>query len=289
MSDAAVYLDLARAWGADSDDIVVGLTGKRISAAHWRHNVPEFADTPAPANFVAMLLKPSSAERFTGARRFLPGMGTGSMLTCPAGLDGRWIFHTEVETLHVYLPQPLLDQFSGSGRAVELHDDLDLDDPIVQRLMLEILKAMHGDHADRVYSDTLGIALAARLAEHHACGGMPARIMRGGLAGWQLKRVTEYIDAHLAEDVALAELAAIADLSPYHFCRAFKQSMGLPPHAWLITRRIERAKALMAAHPKMGLTDVALGVGYQSQTALGNAFKRATGTTPGQWRRGRAG
>lgn len=122
------------------------------------------------------------------------------------------------------------------------------------------------------------------LTRYHDRGTVVAR---GGLAGWQVRRTTDYLMSHLAEEISLAELAAIADLSPHHFCRAFKQSTGLPPHAWLTARRIERAQELMAEHPKMGLTEVALCVGYQSQAAFGVAFKRVAGVTPGQWRRGR--
>ena len=287
MSDETTYLDMVKAWGASSRDIVSGLAGRHLSAAHWRHGAPEFADAPAPMNFVALLMKRSVAERFDGSRRVVPGIEAGSMMVCPRGLGGRWVFHQEVETLHVYVPQPLLDQFSRSGQAVELHDDLDIDDPVLRRLMQHIGAAMQGDDADRLLADTLGVALAARLAENHACHGAPAGHVRGGLAGWQLKRVAEYLSANLGVEVSLAELAAIADLSPYHFCRAFKQSTGLPPHAWLTARRIERAQELMAEHPKMGLTEVALCVGYQSQAAFGVAFKRVAGVTPGQWRRGR--
>jgi len=135
--------------------------------------------------------------------------------------------------------------------------------------------------------DTL--ALTIEIALLRRSGGKTVSPPKsGGLAGWQLRRTTDYLDTHLADDISLAELAAIADLSPHHFCRAFKQSTGLPPHAWLTARRIERAQDLMAAHPKMGLTEVALCVGYQSQAAFGVAFRRATGVTPGQWRRERA-
>lgn len=289
MNYDAVYFEIAKVWGAQRSDIVHGLAGSHLSAAYWRHNVPEFADTPVPMNFVGLLMKRSAAERFTGARRAVPGTQAGSLMTCPAGLDGRWIFHEKVETLHVYVPQPLLDQFSRSGHAVELHDNLDINDFVVSRLMQQIDAAMQGDEADRLLADTLGVALAARLAECHACHGAPVKIVLGGLATWQLKRAIDYLDAHLADDISLAEMAATADLSPYHFCRAFKQSTGLPPHAWLTARRIERAQDLMAAHPKMGLTEVALCVGYQSQAAFGVAFKRATGTSPSQWRRARPG
>lgn len=138
----------------------------------------------------------------------------------------------------------------------------------------------------RIEMEARALLIVERLLNvHHR----PRPLQRGGLPPYVLRRLTDYIQTHLAEDVSLAELAALADLSPYHFCRAFKQSTGLPPHAWLTARRIERAQELMTAHPRMGLTEVALGVGYDSQAAFGAAFKRATGATPGQWRRERAG
>ena len=150
-----------------------------------------------------------------------------------------------------------------------------------------LVSEMASPERSALFLDTLALAIEINLLRQAAThAASPPRT--GGLAGWQLKRVTEYLGEHLGGEVSLAELAAIADLSPYHFCRAFKQSTGLPPHAWLTARRIERAQELMAAHPKMGLTEVALCVGYQSQAAFGVAFRRATGSTPGQWRRERA-
>lgn len=112
-----------------------------------------------------------------------------------------------------------------------------------------------------------------------------AEFARGGLSPRRLKLVQSHMMSNLDRDVDLQELAVVADLSPYHLCRAFKQSAGLPPHGWLIRQRMIRARELMAAHPNMGLTEIALSVGYASQTTFGVAFKRATGLTPGQWRR----
>jgi AraC family transcriptional regulator len=289
MSGGDFVLQLARLWGAAPSDIVSGLQGQRIMAAHWRHNVPEFPDTPVPSNFVAMLLKPAVAERVHGGRLVRPAVAPGSMMIAPRGIGGRWIFGSEVETLHVYLPQPLLDTFSRSGGRVELNDDLDASDVVLQRLMLDIQQAMDGEAADQLYADTLGVALAARLADLHACGGAAPRRLSGGLAAWQVRRVTDYLSSHLHETVPLAELAAIAGLSPFHFVRAFKHSTGLPPHAWLTQRRIERARELMLAHPAMPLMEVALCIGYASQTAFGAAFKRVVGMTPAEWRRERLG
>jgi AraC family transcriptional regulator len=87
--------------------------------------------------------------------------------------------------------------------------------------------------------------------------------------------------------VSLAELAALVGLSPHHFCRAFAGSTGQPPHRWLVERRIEVAQQMIAAAPQIGLTEVALAVGYGSQSAFGAAFRRVTGTTPRAWRKER--
>lgn len=151
-----------------------------------------------------------------------------------------------------------------------------------------LLAEMAAPQRSALYMDMLALSIELNLLRQAARRATLAPVT-GGLAGWQLKRVIAYMTAHLAEDISLAELAALAELSPFHFCRAFKQSTGLPPHAWLTARRIERAQELMAAHCSMGLTEVALCVGYESQAAFGVAFKRVTGVTPGQWRREVAG
>ena len=85
---------------------------------------------------------------------------------------------------------------------------------------------------------------------------------RGGLPQWQQKKLTQYIEEHLADEVSLLSLAQLAQLSPYHFSRAFKQSFGMPPHQYLTSRRIERAKTLLAEH-KLSVTEIGLDVGLR--------------------------
>ena len=113
----------------------------------------------------------------------------------------------------------------------------------------------------------------------------PTCVSRGGLAKWQLRRATDYMIDHIEQDFGLDEVAAYVNLSTFHFARAFKQMTGLPPGAWLNALRMDKAQELMRAFPTMGLTEVALSVGYQSQAAFGTAFKRHCGVAPGEWRR----
>jgi len=106
----------------------------------------------------------------------------------------------------------------------------------------------------------------------------------GALNDRHLERVLEAIDASLSEDVGLTELAAIAELSPYHFARSFKQKTGLSPHQYVIERRLDRAREMLE-QPGRSLADVAYDVGFSSQAHMTDVFKKRMGVTPGAYRK----
>ena len=109
---------------------------------------------------------------------------------------------------------------------------------------------------------------------------------RGGLSGWQQKRVVDYIDAHLADALRLAALAQIVGLSPFHFARAFKQSFGVPPHRYHVGRRIARAKVLLDDNIH-SVTTIARDLGFAETSSFSATFRRVTGTSPMGYRRAR--
>jgi AraC family transcriptional regulator len=96
--------------------------------------------------------------------------------------------------------------------------------------------------------------------------------------------VVAYIEEHLDEQILLATLAGLARLSPYYFCRAFKQSFGIPPHRYHTRRRIERAKTLLAK-PNPSVTEIGLAVGFSETSSFTAAFRKATGLTPTAYHR----
>ena len=107
--------------------------------------------------------------------------------------------------------------------------------------------------------------------------------MTGGLAPSVLRNVLAWIDANLSQPLTLAELAAQAALSEYHFARMFRQSTGLAPHQYVMQRRMDHAEQLVRT-TALPLTDIALACGFSSASHFSNRFKRVQGVTPSQLR-----
>jgi AraC family transcriptional regulator len=95
----------------------------------------------------------------------------------------------------------------------------------------------------------------------------------------QAKRVVEYVEANLSDELTLTDLASIASLSPYHFARMFKRTMGLAPHRYVLERRIERAKAMLR-RTDATLVDISLSTGFWGQSHFTSTFRRVVGATP---------
>jgi AraC family transcriptional regulator len=135
-----------------------------------------------------------------------------------------------------------------------------------------------------LYAEALGVVLLHELVRQDDGVAPAAPAAHGGLAPWQQKRVTEFIEEHVAEALSLATLAGLARLSPFHFARAFKQTLGTPPHRYHTERRIARAKSLLA-RDELSVTEVALAVGFGETSSFTAAFRRVTGGTPSAYRR----
>lgn len=133
-----------------------------------------------------------------------------------------------------------------------------------------------------LYGDSLALGLFIALMRVSPS----SRRLRGALAPWQLRRVTEFIEAHCLRGIRLEELAGLAGLSQSHFSQAFKASTGMPPHQWQMQARIEHAKSLLSAR-KASLSEVAAMTGFADQAHFTRAFRKMSGTTPGRWLRSR--
>jgi len=141
-----------------------------------------------------------------------------------------------------------------------------------------------GDPGHRQYLEALGVVLAHELVRINAGADRAEAQPSGGLAAWQRRKAVTYIEEHLAEAISLEALARLVGLSACYFCRAFRQSVGMPPQRYQLSQRIERAKALLAKRAA-SVTDVSLTVGYNDTSAFCTAFRRVTGLTPSAYRR----
>lgn len=138
------------------------------------------------------------------------------------------------------------------------------------------------DASAGLYAEALGSVLCHELIR---LNGAPIDVRRnGGLAAWQQKRIADYIEAELERRISIAEMAELVRLSPYHFSRAFRQSFGMPPHRYHMTRRIEAARDLLGK-TEIPVTDIALRLGFSEASSLSAGFRRITGTSPSEYRR----
>jgi len=178
-----------------------------------------------------------------------------------------------------------LRRFDGSGRETTIYTPRAFfDDSIVWDTATKLRDVVTNGKADKSYVAALTNVLAHELLRSGKEMSKDSSVSRGGLATWQMRAVTRHIEEHLCEGTPLVTLAKLVRLSPSHFCRAFRQSFGIPPHEYHIRRRIEKAKALLA-EPEASVTGVGFALGYSHTSSFSVAFRKITGQTPVQFRR----
>jgi AraC family transcriptional regulator len=214
----------------------------------------------------------------------------GSVAIIPAGSATRGQWRGPMEAVHILLEPQLIARVAAEacdidpGR-VELPRVYDLDHPQLRDAILAVdAELTSGAAGGRLAGEWLGNLLAVYLTRHAADLGGATPRPRGGLPERKLRAALEYIEDHLDSEMTLDDLAAVAHLSPYHFARLFKASTGLPPHRYVIARRVERAKQLIRGGDGLSLAQVAARSGFWDQGHFTRHFKRLVGVTPKRFR-----
>ncbi|BAC91168.1 helix-turn-helix domain-containing protein [Gloeobacter violaceus] len=202
----------------------------------------------------------------------------------PANRWQTFYWHQEAEFLQLYLEPMLLNQLG-----TELYDKDQIElipqltsciDPLIYQIAIALKTTLETDGVgSKLYSDLMANALAVHILCRYSTNKSSIQHDSGRLSDQQLDRVINYIDEHLDQNLSLAELAALARLSSYHFARLFKRSTGIAPHQYHIRRRVERAKRLLLAR-ELSIAEVAQVVGFASQGHLNYHFKRVVGIAP---------
>lgn len=136
---------------------------------------------------------------------------------------------------------------------------------------------------NELYLDSLTNVLAVNLLRYHTAKKPQLTIYEGGLSLPQLSRVLDYIDTYLEQNIKLADLAQLLDISQFHFSRLFKQSIGVTPHQYLSQQRVEKAKQLLKKTDK-AIADIAFECGFSSHSHLSKQFRQFTRVTPKAYR-----
>jgi AraC family transcriptional regulator len=145
------------------------------------------------------------------------------------------------------------------------------------------------DHVERanehsaLFIDYVALAFHAHVMRTYGNAAVTDDLTSGGLSPWQLRRVLDFLSAHLSDDPTVAELARECGLSSGYFSRAFRQTTGVTPHQWLIRKRVERARQLLLGNG-LELADIALVCGFVDQSHFTRVFAKFEGDSPGRWR-----
>jgi AraC family transcriptional regulator len=196
------------------------------------------------------------------------------------------------ECVQMYFPRTALDAIAdaeGSRRLGDLPTLNGSDDAVLAHFAKIARAAVDpAGPATSLFLESMLLVVTRHLGSRFAGLDTPALPVRGGLARWQELRAKDYIEAHLASNVSLLDLAAECQLSPSHFGRAFKRSTGTTPHRWLVERRLARARHLLLRSDQT-LAEIAQACGFADQSHLAREFRRMEGAGPSAWKRRLAG
>lgn len=204
--------------------------------------------------------------------------------------DPRYVIDKPFHSLFFYLPRSALDGIAEQSKAPRI-DELDCqigvghDDGIIRHIGASLQEGLRRpDEANQLFIDHMMLGLTAHVAQTY--GGLQriSAPARGGLARWQAKRACERLEADLGGKLSLQKIAAELDLSVSHFSRAFRISLGLPPHQWLLHQRVKAAKHLMSVRD-LPLSEIAISAGFANQSHFTRVFSSIVGASPAVWRR----
>jgi AraC family transcriptional regulator len=263
-----------------------------LEAARFQAASASGLEVPALTHHRLVLIARPPEEldlRYEGVKRHIPPPA-GSVLVIPAGSPARWHWSGRMETLMTFLDPRLVVRVAAEAFGLDPArltvpplDALDL--PHLRAAMLAVDAELTADAAGgRLAAESFANLLAVYLLRHLSAPRQPERRRDGALPRGRLRAVVEHIEEHLDAAPTLEQLAAVARLSVYHFARQFKTAIGLPPHQYVILRRVERARQLLQAGTNLSLAEVALHSGFSDQSVFCLHFKRIVGVTPRQFR-----
>jgi len=215
----------------------------------------------------------------------------GSINLTASGVEGTWEASASSRSAVVvirseFLSRAIEEHWGADSSKIEIANQFLVRDPVVEAVVLRLAReAMNRSATGRLYVDSGCEFLAHHLLYHYSSLSTAPPRSIGGLSSRRLKIVLDYIEDRLGEPMTLRDLAALSGVSARHFERAFRQSTGSSPHAYVIERRIRTARDLLIHQPELSIEHIGLRLGFSSSSHFSSAFRRRIGVTPTAFRR----
>ncbi|MGH2414636.1 MAG: AraC family transcriptional regulator [Microcystaceae cyanobacterium] len=266
---------------------------KNIHLAYYQLPAMEIPETSSLQHIISLPFhkQPTEVELVFDGKRYLVQYDqneTGCLDICPAYAPLRAKWSQGANLTHCYLEPTFLTHAayeSVNPERVELKPTIKEPDPLVWQIVLALKAVLETDATNSCfYAESMATALAAHFLKYYSTRKHILQEYEDGLPKHKLKQALEYISEHLRENVSLAEVAAELGMSQFYFCRLFKQSTGMTPHAYLIQQRVERSKQLLK-QAESTMNDIAIECGFANPSHFAKCFRQHTSLSPKQFRK----
>ena len=211
---------------------------------------------------------------------------TGTINITPSGVEATWEASASSRAAVAvirpeFLSRAIEEHWGADSGKVEFKSKFLIRDPVIETITLSLAReAANGSPTGTLYTESGCEFLAHHLIYRYSNLSRPPPRSVGGLSSRGLRLVLKYIEDTLDQPIKLRALAAVAAISVRHFERAFRQSTGVSPHAYVMERRILRARDLLINHPELPIEQITLRLGFSSSSHFSSVFRRRTGITP---------
>ena len=236
-----------------------------------------------PEQVLGLVLRPGSIEIGVRRTELTEFHYVAGEMILPQRREGKWVGLVSAPYLQLSISD--MAMMSASDKEVELRMYRKFADPRLRGLATAVHAEMvAGFPSGRLFLDSVEQAIAMALVSGHAIGLRQVQMYRGGLGSARLRRVKEFVDARMEDDLNLDDMARSVDLSTAHFARMFRKSTGETPHQFVLRQKIERAKVLLRA-PNARILDIAITCGFKTQQHFAQVFRDVCGISPKEYRR----
>ena len=264
-----------------------------IFALHVVQSPTRFVGTFADHVLTLQLSGRFRARQDVNGRPVEGWCGTGCVGISPAHAETTWETDKHSGTSRatsVFIPETFVSRAAAQDwdidpQRVEIIRQFLVRDPVIEGVLTNLVIEARHEPPSGLYAESACAFLAHHIIRKYSSVSTVPRQARGGLTGRHLKLVVDYIHNSLAQSITLRGLSDLVGLSPRHFERAFRQAVGVPPHAYITNQRVDAARQLLLDEQCLSVEDIAARAGFSSSSHLATTFRRQTGYSPTMFRR----